>query len=404
MTNKIPMAHYLAVFIAAVALVVAVGSNAADDFCWKDSYGRGVGTIPTDCTGGKENQAGLCYNKCPAGMNPVGPVCWSACPPGYVDHGAICHIDLPLTRGGTGWSCGHRDGWGTCWLWVLQCPSGYTNAGLFCALTARPTPAGFSGTYLDPMKNTYARGAGTIPTACSGGREYDAGLCYDRCRAGFGGVGPVCWANGPSGWVGCGMGSARSSNVCASVIMDQVGSVGTLAADLATFGATGAAKNAANTAQQAAKYTALAKKIKDAADKVNAAKDCVQSILAAVDAVKNNDNTLGGGIAASALSCAASTAGTRGSVQDLKWKEMKGAAIKTALAASKQGLVAEAAAIAAQNGTMMSAGPNPSPEEIARISVQMASSLSGSVPVPGLSSALGVAAAYLYPKCNVVKP
>ena len=132
MTNKIPMAHYLAVFIAAVALVVAVGSNAADDFCWKDSYGRGVGTIPTDCTGGKENQAGLCYNKCPAGMNPVGPVCWSNCPPGYVDHGAICHIDLPLTRGGTGWSCQSRDGWGTCWLWVLQCPSGYTNAGLFC--------------------------------------------------------------------------------------------------------------------------------------------------------------------------------------------------------------------------------------------------------------------------------
>jgi hypothetical protein len=184
--------------------------------------------------------------------------------------------------------------------------------------------------------------------------------------------------------------------------MDQVGSVGTLAADLATFGATGAAKNAANTAQQAAKYAALAKKIKDAADKVNAAKDCVQSILAAVDAVKNNDNTLGGGIAASALSCAASTAGTRGSVQELKWSTMKGAAIKTALAASKQGLAAEAAALAAQNATVGSAGPNPSPEEIARISVQMASSLSGSV--PGVGSALGVAAAYLYPKCNVVKP
>ena len=400
MTNKIPMARYLAVFIAVVALVVAVGSNAADDFCWKDSYGRGVGTIPTTCTDGKENQAGLCYDKCPAGMNGVGPVCWSACPPGYVDHGAICHIDLPLTRDGTGWSCQHRDGWGTCWHWVLNCPSGYTNAGLFCALTARSTPAGFSGTYLDPMKNTHARGAGTIPTGCPGGKENQAGLCYDNCRSGFSGVGPVCWASGPSGWVGCGMGSARSSGICASVVMDQVGSVGALAADIATMGASGAAKSAATTAVQAQKYADLAKKIADASKKIVAATKCVQSILDAVNAVQGNDNSLGMGIAAPALECLAQTAGTRGDVQALKWNTMKGAAIKAALAGAKQGLAAEAAVIALQNGTLTGAGQSPSPEEIARVSAQMASSLAGGV--PGVGSAIGVAAAYLYPKCNAV--
>ena len=219
-----------------------------DSFCWKDSYGRGVGTIPTSCEGGKEYQAGLCYNKCPAGFSGVGPVCWSACPPGYVDYGAICHIDLPLTRGGTGWSCQSRDGWGTCWLWVLQCPSGYTNAGLFCALTARPTPAGFSGTYLDPMKNTYARGAGTIPTGCDG-KQYDAGLCYQNCRAGYSGVGPVCWGSNPPGWTGCGMGSAKDSAACAAAVIGQVTSVGQLAMTVVSLGTSTAGTGAANAAK-----------------------------------------------------------------------------------------------------------------------------------------------------------
>ena len=46
-----------------------------EKFCWKDSYGRGVGVIPTTC-GDKQYDAGLCYPYCKEGYKGVGPVCW----------------------------------------------------------------------------------------------------------------------------------------------------------------------------------------------------------------------------------------------------------------------------------------------------------------------------------------
>ena len=242
-----------------------------DSFCWKDSYGRGVGTIPTSCEGGKEYQAGLCYNKCPAGMNPVGPVCWSGCPAGYIDMGAICHIDKPLTRN----DCERH--WYTFGFCVNgTCPSGYTNAGLFCALTAFPTPAGFSGTYLDPMKNTYARGAGTIPTGCSG-KEYDAGLCYENCRAGYSGVGPVCWGSNPPGWTGCGMGSAKDSAACAAAVIGQVTSVGQLAMTVVSLGTSTAATGAANAAKSPQEISKLRQAYDSMKKLYEANKDALQA-------------------------------------------------------------------------------------------------------------------------------
>lgn len=52
--------------------------------CQKPSYGRGVGKIPKKCSGGKENQDGLCYNPCPSGFKGIGPVCWAnECPSIY---------------------------------------------------------------------------------------------------------------------------------------------------------------------------------------------------------------------------------------------------------------------------------------------------------------------------------
>ena len=37
-------------------------------------------------------------------------------------------------------------------------------------------------------------GPGFNEITCKPGRELDAGLCYPQCRAGYKGVGPVCWA------------------------------------------------------------------------------------------------------------------------------------------------------------------------------------------------------------------
>jgi hypothetical protein len=35
----------------------------------------------------------------------------------------------------------------------------------------------------------------TFPDTCPPGQEKDAGLCYVKCRSGYHGVGPVCWAD-----------------------------------------------------------------------------------------------------------------------------------------------------------------------------------------------------------------
>src|SRR5438477_566569 len=67
-------------------MVAAVAFGQDKEFCWKDSYGRGVGTIPSGC-GAKENQAGLCYDKCKTGFNAVGPVCWGQPPSKWVQCG-----------------------------------------------------------------------------------------------------------------------------------------------------------------------------------------------------------------------------------------------------------------------------------------------------------------------------
>ena len=88
---------------------------------------------------------------------------------------------------------------------------------------------------------------------CPQAKEKNAGLCYKPCKKGFYGFGPVCWANTPSGWVKCGMGSAVNSKACASVIIDQVTSVGTIALNIATLGSSGAVTSAAKGATRLAK-------------------------------------------------------------------------------------------------------------------------------------------------------
>ena len=46
---------------------------------FKKTYGRGAGSVPTECNNGKENKAGLCYHHCRGGFYGVGPVCWQHC-------------------------------------------------------------------------------------------------------------------------------------------------------------------------------------------------------------------------------------------------------------------------------------------------------------------------------------
>ncbi len=239
--------------------MVLVHAQVNKEFCWKDSYGRGVGTIPTSC-GTMEYDAGLCYNKCPAGYYGVGPLCWSYCPAGYIDHGAICHIDkalmTSLIRDGCSFSV-----FGECIVPAYRCPSGYINLGAFCGLESagKSPPAPTFGSYLDPMKHSYGRGVGVIPTDCGRDKEYDWGLCYDKCKAGMTGVGPVCWGLPPPTWVACGMGAAKDSLTCGLTVFNQVQSAGNLAMTVATAGTSMAATSGLGAVEKAARLAGLQK-------------------------------------------------------------------------------------------------------------------------------------------------
>jgi len=96
------------------------------------------------------------------------------------------------------------------------CEAGYDGVGLVCWKQCDPG-------YVDDgalcrknadifAKKSYGRGVGTIPS-CSGNEDYDAGLCYPKCGSGYKGVGPVCWQDCPPGYIDDGAFCRKNAHV-----------------------------------------------------------------------------------------------------------------------------------------------------------------------------------------------
>ncbi|MDB4727917.1 RICIN domain-containing protein [Saprospiraceae bacterium] len=245
-------------------------------YCYRDSYGRTAGNVDGHCpdsgwekdkTGGS---GGLCYPKCKSGYSGVGPVCWQSCPSGFRDDGAFCAKPASYGRGvgrvpdvtcpkgykqrgvGAAAWCDNR----ATWPWnlktksaTIKCKSTETKSGglcykkcrtgfhaVGCCICSPNCPPGF-GTDIGVSctKKSYGRGAGKL-SDCRPGQERDGLLCYPKCKEGYHGVGPVCWQNCGPGWVNCGAGCAKSTAECVMTSIDQVVSVGVLAANMATLG------------------------------------------------------------------------------------------------------------------------------------------------------------------------
>ncbi len=146
--------------------------------CWLSSYGRGAGEPLSVCDDDQDKSGALCYPKCRENYYGVGPVCWETCKPDYTDIGLLCTINP------------HAYGKGCCCLSFLgnknccsNCRTGYRDDGCTCFRDAKVY-----------VKHSYGRTAGT-PLKCRTGLERNGGLCYPKCRDGYHGVGPVCWAN-----------------------------------------------------------------------------------------------------------------------------------------------------------------------------------------------------------------
>lgn len=148
-------AKLLALLCLMLAVTLSLGTSRQrieHDFCWKDTYGRGVGKIPTACSEGQDRIGLLCYPKCAQGMHRFGFDCHSNCPAGWADQGLFCrlaeygrgagypwHFGDPLNDSRMFERCEKDYGKGNCEKWGLvvypKCRPGYHN---FACCICRP--------------------------------------------------------------------------------------------------------------------------------------------------------------------------------------------------------------------------------------------------------------------------
>lgn len=267
----------LAVFFALSATPSYAASDDGREFCWKDSYGRGVGTVPKKCASGYDRIGLLCYKKCGKNMKRFGFDCHSKCPSGMRNDGLFCRkaeygrgVGFPwkfgdaLNDNGMKKRCESKHGKGRCekngLIFYPKCKAGYKNVG--CCICRPNTPncakLGLGGRF-DLSCAKKVRIGSPKTGICGSRQEKDAGLCYKNCKSGYDGVGPVCWADKPKGWVNCGMGAAKDSKTCAAITFGQVAAVGEMALFIGSLGSSSSAKAATGPA----KATRLAKLKKD---------------------------------------------------------------------------------------------------------------------------------------------
>lgn len=222
-------------------------------YCYRQSYGRGVGEALTSCPPGTEKNGALCYPVCGSGYSGAGPVCWQNCPSGFRNDGAYCAKPGSYGRGaGYPWkfgdALGSLDGarerckkankqgcekYGE--IIYPKCKPGFKPAG--CCVCSPICPGGMTDIGVSCQKRSYGRGAGTAMD-CRSGLEKDGALCYPKCKPGYHGVGPVCWQDCPSTQpVNCGAGCATTSANCAEKTANMVISPIMLAINIFTLGA-----------------------------------------------------------------------------------------------------------------------------------------------------------------------
>ena len=267
------------------------------DFCWRTSYGRGVGSFPDTCPTGREKIGLLCYTKCPVGYVRKGVDCHQICPGDMQDQGLFCRLTEygrgagypwqfgdPLSNAGMFARCERDYGAGKCEMWGAvtypKCKPGYSPAG--CCI-CRPNPPNCAtrglGAQLDLSCGKKIIIGDPIPMGCPVSKQMDAGLCYSPCNRGFSGVGPVCWGDAPVGMVQCGMGAAKDTPTCAEVTTNQIMAVGELAMFIGTMGASSTGKIATNSA----KFTELAAKYKKLVEAYKSVKKQYNTVITAVE-------------------------------------------------------------------------------------------------------------------------
>jgi len=187
-------------------------SDKAEKRCWIKSHTRGVPKFGVSCPSGTEKSGAMCYPPCKAGFSGTGPMCWSDCPELFTNTGAFCLKPKPYGRG-TGHTsesnCVAKESLaassGGCeknlLLWYPKCKASFHNVG--CCTCSPDCPAGSTDIGVSCSRSSYGRTVGTW-AGCSSDQESSLGFCYNKCKAGYTGIGPVCWSTCPAGYKKCG--------------------------------------------------------------------------------------------------------------------------------------------------------------------------------------------------------
>ncbi len=264
------------------AVAVAIAQKMQEDknkpdACWKNTYGRGVGVIPTMCSGNAANKDGLCYTNCQPGYRGAVTMCVPDCPPGFRDDGLYCYKPAPITRSTFAWQFGDGlnldNAMARCraspegrrygcenananTIVYTKCPASYQQAPVITNLCTPTCPPNTTDIGISCQKNTYDRGVGRIPDCGGGTPQKDAGLCYKTCSPGYNGIGPVCWSGCPTGWADCGAMCGRTHGACANAITMQVTSVAQFALSVGLIAVTAGSAAGVTTAARAGETAA----------------------------------------------------------------------------------------------------------------------------------------------------
>jgi len=281
---------------AAMAWIKQRTVEAKLPFCWRDSYGRGAGWVPgrvADCPKGWINMGATCLLPadtistpskvayCPADYTNMGYTCYRGpyfygktcctiwggcgCPEGYTDTGCTCDR-LASSLGPSSMSCAPygNDYFQSAYTARCHknCASDYTSTGETCYRA--PVTRGMDA--MTCNADEYLSGARCYPkpqgASCKSTEDFDAGLCYPKCSAGFYGVGPVCWQYCPNGLqTDCGMGCAASKKECQDTVTNQVLGPIMVAAYFATAGGSGLVQSTIKLASGESKLVTTTSKI-----------------------------------------------------------------------------------------------------------------------------------------------
>lgn len=142
-----------------------------------------------NCKSGFTGNGPVCWGVCPPGYPDFDGFCGK--PPGYGRGAGHETEQACVTSGDPGAATNGCELYGL--LWYPICNKGFHNFG--CCICVADCPPGFRDDGATCYKPSYPNSAGTLPDGCPDDKEYDVGLCYPKCDPGFSGVLTICYAD-----------------------------------------------------------------------------------------------------------------------------------------------------------------------------------------------------------------